>query len=326
MKTFAAALFAAVASAELMTETDYKFMSYISKWGKMYATVEEFLARKELFKSTDAEIQAINNNPLSTHKAAHNKFSDWTDAEYQNILGLKGAEEVEVIADAVADASLPDTWDWRAQGMVTPVKDQGACGSCWAFSSIEAIESAWMINGNSQSIMAPQELVDCTMSPVTDNMGCNGGWYFWSYDWLADNFTMEESDYPYTARDGNCQYNASKGVTKVSSYGQTNGTAANLAQLYQQPLNVAVAAGNNVFRNFSSGVITTASHCPTRIDHAIVAVGWGMTDDGTQYYIVRNSWGESWGENGYVNIEAVDTSGRNLGVCGINQYVFYPTL
>ena len=215
MKTFAASLFAAVASAEMMTETDYKFMSYISQQGKMYATVEEFLARKDIFKATDAHIESVNSNPNSTYTAGHNQFSDMTEAEFSRTLGLRGAEEREVVADVV-DANYPSSWDWRAQGKVTAVKDQGQCGSCWAFSTIEAVESAWMIAGNDEVIMSEQELVDCS----TDlNQGCSGGWYFWSYDWLKTNYTMKESDYKYTARDGTCQYNASKGVTMVSSYG-----------------------------------------------------------------------------------------------------------
>lgn len=154
-------------------------------------------------------------------------------------------------------------------------------------------------------------------------MGCNGGWYFWSYDWLKDNKTMREADYPYTAKDGTCRYDESKGVTNVSSYGRTFGRNANKNAILRQPVNVAVAAGNDVFRNFSSGVITASSGCPVRIDHAIVAVGWGVTEDGTEYYIVRNSWGESWGENGYVNLA---TTGSVLGTCGVNEYVYYPTL
>jgi cathepsin L len=93
--------------------------------------------------------------------------------------------------------------------------------------------------------MSEQELVDCSSS--TGNAGCNGGWYFWSYDWLQKNKTMKESDYPYTAKDGTCKYSATKGITSVSSYGQVKGVSANLAQLAKQPVNVAVAAGNNVF-------------------------------------------------------------------------------
>ena len=133
--------------------------------------------------------------------------------------------------------------------------------------------------------------------------------------------TMLESDYPYTARDNSCKYDASKGVCNVPSYGQTRGTADNLARLAQQPVNVAVAAGNNVFMNYQSGIITTSEGCPTSIDHAIVAVGWGE-ENGTQYYIVRNSWGSGWGENGFVRIQ----TSSGAGVCGINQYVFYPNV
>lgn len=111
-------------------------------------------------------------------------------------------------------------------------------------------------------------------------------------------------------------------MTEVASYGETTGTSANLAQLAKQPLNVAVAAGNSVFRNFSSGVITEDDGCPRLIDHAIVAVGWGV-ENGVQYYIVRNSWGTGWGLDGYVNIA---TSDGRFGVCGINTNVYYPTL
>lgn len=121
---------------------------------------------------------------------------------------------------------------------MTAVKDQGNCGSCWAFSSIEAVESALAIANNEDPIVqSEQEVVDCTLDPVTQNDGCSGGWYFWTYDWLKDNYTMKESDYPYTSgtsgTESTCAYDASKGVTKVSSYGQTNGVDENLARLAQ---------------------------------------------------------------------------------------------
>ena len=160
-------------------------------------------------------------------------------------------------------SNLADSFDWRDEGMVTPVKDQGQCGSCWAFSSIEAVESAYAIAGNDLVVMSPQELVDCTLYPVTQNNGCGGGWYFWSYDWLANNMTMLESDYPYTSgttgTETACAYDASKGVTYVSSYGQTQGTDANLARLAQQPVNVAVAAGNMVFQSYTCLLYTSPS-------------------------------------------------------------------
>ena len=113
--------------------------------------------------------------------------------------------------------NLPISWDWRDKGMVTPVKNQGQCGSCWAFSAIEAIESGWMINGNEMEIMSTQELVDCTTAE--GNRGCSGGMYFQAYDWLKDHMTMSEKDYPYEAKNSTCRYDESKGITYVNSYG-----------------------------------------------------------------------------------------------------------
>lgn len=321
MKTFAAvATLGAVASATLMQKLDYDFMRFVSAHNKMYGTVEEFDLRKSLYAEVDAFVQEANSKD-SSYRAAHNKFSDWTQQEKDNLLGLKNMP-VTLMDDEVVEAEAPintTTKNWCDEGACTPVKDQGSCGSCWAFSSIEAIESAWKIAGNDLVVMSEQELVDCSSS--TGNEGCNGGWYFWSYDWLKTNKTMKEADYPYTARDGSCQYNADKGITNVPSYGQTKNTGDNLARLAQQPVNVAVAAGNNVFMNYSSGIITVDDGCPTSIDHAIVAVGWG-SENGVQYYIVRNSWGTGWGEGGFVRIQT--STGR--GVCGINQYVFYPNV
>lgn len=132
---------------------------------------------------------------------------------------------------------------------------------------------------------------------------------------------MKEEDYRYTARDGSCQYNESKGQFLVTGYGRTNGTNSNLNKLAKQPVAVAVAAGNRTFQSYTSGVITADEGCPTNIDHAITAVGWGV-ENGVQHYIVRNSWGSSWGDDGYVRI----ATGTGAGVCGINQYVYYPTI
>jgi len=203
---------------------------------------------------------------------------------------------------------------------VTDVKDQGSCGSCWAFSTTEVVESLWMIDGNDETILAPQQLVDCSWDQ--GNMGCDGGWYFWAYDYLKDNKFMQEKDYPYKAVDGTCTYDESKGVTNVRKYGQSHGTSANLNNLYKKgPLNVAVAAGNDVFRQYTSGIITLDQGCPTAVDHAIVAVGYGQ-ENGTKYYIVRNSWGSGWGEDGFVRI----ATGSSVGVCGINEEVFWAEL
>ena len=137
---------------------DYDFMRYVSQYSKRYETVEEFNARQEQFAETDAHIHRVNEDPSSTHKAAHNKFSDWTWEEFNAVLGLKDMPRGEYSADfeeAEEVEGLPMTFDWRPQGVVTPVKDQGSCGSCWAFSAIEAVESAWAIAGNDLVSMSP---------------------------------------------------------------------------------------------------------------------------------------------------------------------------
>jgi|Transcript_6733 cathepsin L len=173
--------------------------------------------------------------------------------------------------------------------------------------------------------MAPQELVDCSKG-LFSNHGCGGGWYYYAYKWLKHNKTMRESDYPYTSgvtgKETKCAYDASKGVTNVSSYKKVaKKTESIKAAIDIGPVNVAVSAGNDVFRNYSSGIVTEADGCPNRVDHAILAVGYGY--EGNQgYYIVRNSWNTYWGDQGYIKIGMAG----GKGVCGINQDVYYPII
>ena len=321
MKTFAAIAFAGVASATLMDPNDYEFMRYVTKYNKFYETVEEFTRRMEIFVETKLTIAMLNNRN-SSYRAGLNQFSDWTNEEYESMLGLLADYDV---SDNEKWTGAPNSTgiDWRTIGdTVTPVKDQGACGSCWAFSATETTESSWVIAGNDQVIMAPQELVDCAKG-LFSNHGCNGGWYYYAWNWNKDNMTMRESDYPYTSGSTGdetpCAYDESKGVTLVADYGQVaEDTDSIKARIEQGPVSVAVAAGNDVFRNYTSGIVTEADGCPTRLDHAIQAVGWG-SENGQDYYIVRNSWNTTWGDQGYIKIG----TGSGKGVCGINQAVYW---
>jgi len=302
------------------------FMQWANKFNKVYDTVEEFERRLGIFSAQFHKIQEQNKKGSSL-KFGLNHMSDWTNAEYESMLGLKGMDtEREEAIWPFSGVSNGDSRDWRdVAGVVTPVKDQGQCGSCWAFSATEAVESADAIAGNEQVIMAPQELVDCSKG-IFSNHGCNGGWYYYAYKWLKHNKTMRESDYPYTSgrtgRATRCAYDASKGVTNVSSYKQVSRDTESIkAAIDIGPVNVAVAAGNDVFRNYSSGIVSAADGCPTRVDHAILAVGYG-TENGQGYYIVRNSWNTTWGDQGYIKIAQAD----GKGVCGINQDVYYPII
>ena len=152
--------------------------------------------------------------------------------------------------------------------------------------------------------------------------------YYWAWDWLKNNKTMKESDYPYVSgstgqAEKSCDYKEDEGITSVSSYIKVKSDTESIkAAVKIGPVSVAVAAGNGLFQSYTHGIITEVDNCPTEIDHAVVIVGFGYT--GNQgYYIVRNSWGTGWGEDGYVRIA---THGGLFGVCGINQYVFYPTI
>jgi C1A family cysteine protease len=310
-----------------MTSVDFKFMKFVTEHGKSYATTEEFDARKEHFMRADYAYEQINNNPDSHMIAGHNKFSDWTPEEIDRMMGLKfpHPEKTDALAQTFADdINLPTSVDWRTSGNVTAVKDQGSCGSCWAFSSTGALESAYSIFGGELMELSEQQLVDCSKAYYND--GCSGGWYFWSYDYLKGTGAMmeTETEYPYTARNGICKYKLqSDDKVTDKSYVQVdaNPTAIKTA-IAQQPCNVAVAAGNYVFQGYRGGIITSTMGCPTSVDHAILAVGYGNDSLLGDYLIVKNSWGQSWGESGYVRLQLVEGD----GVCGVNQYVYYPNV
>jgi len=225
---------------------------------------------------------------------------------------LKKSSNIRVLSTE----SVPASVDWTTQGAVTPVKDQGQCGSCWAFSTTGSVEGAEFIATGTLKSFSEQQLVDC--STAQGNMGCNGGLMDYAFTYIESNPLELESDYPYKAVDGTCKYVTSKGVGKVSSF--VDVTPKNADQLKAAialgPVSVAIEADRAVFQSYTSGVITSRL-CGTSLDHGVLAVGYG-TESGQDYFLVKNSWGSSWGDNGYVKI------GTN-NVCGILQQPSYPT-
>ena len=326
MKTFmSAAVMAALASAELMAD-HFEFSSFAAKYNKTYGSVEEYQFRMEQFLNTRAFIEEINNSQNSQHKAGHNKFSDWTEAEFKSILNKRKQQtlpsHIEMKVPQVE--SNPESVDWRTSGNVTPVKDQGDCGSCWTFSTTGALESAYSIDTGKLVEMSEQLLMDCARNE--SNYSCEGGEIYWAYQWLYENKMMTEADYPYLGTDQTtCSYDESKGLFEVERYysasnlGQDGDRVNIQAALALKPCNVAVAAGNDYFRNYESGILS-AAECPTDMDHSILAVGYGI-EDGTNFIIVKNSWGPEWGENGYIRMELTE---HGIGICGVNQQVIYP--
>jgi len=325
MKSFAFAAIAGLTQATVMSELEFEFMNFIVAHNKNYNTLEEFTARFTNFVKQDIHI-ARQNAKETGHTAGHNYLSDWSAEEYSSMMGLN-AEDREQDQENIFIATPNSTGiDWRTvKGVVTPVKDQGQCGSCWAFSATESVESHYVIAGNDQVIMAPQELVDCSKG-LFSNHGCSGGWYYYAWKWLETSKSMLESDYPYTSgvdgKETKCAYDSSKGVTNVKSYQQVGKDTDSIkAAIEIGPVSVAVNADNDAFRNYKSGIVTADDGCPSQVDHAIQAVGWG-SEDGQDYYIVRNSWASTWGDAGFIKI----ATGSGAGVCGINQDVYYPLI
>ena len=325
MKTFALAAIAGLASAEMSAEMT-SYMNYISQHSKSYENMQEFYDRFQLFQQAEASIAELNSaNSRATF--GHNQFSDWTHQEYVSMLGLRFEETPELYINKTAnvESTNGDSFDWRDQsGVVTPVKDQGQCGSCWAFSATEAVESAYVIAGNEQVIMSPQELVDCSKG-LLSNHGCNGGMYYHGWKWEESHMTMRESDYPYVSgttkeAQSTCNYDESKGVTNTTGYGQVSGDVDSIKDAIKTkgPVSIAINAETKVFQTYKSGIITESDGCPTKIDHAVLAVGYGY--DGDQgYFIVRNSWNTTWGDSGYVKLGMAEGE----GVCGMNQVVYW---
>jgi len=235
------------------------------------------------------------------------------------MFGLADAPQKDINATLHKVEGTPaNDIDWRTSGVVQGVKDQGACGSCWAFSTTGSTEAAWAIAGKGKLSLSEQQLVSC--SGAYGNLGCNGGWYFWAWEYMKVNALETEASYPYTSGNGvtgACKANASLGKVKVTGYTQVAATSTAIkSAINLKPVSVAIEADTYVFQTYSTGIITSSA-CGTNIDHAVVAVGYG-----SNYYIVRNSWGTGWGESGYVRIGITEGN----GTCGINQYVFYPTV
>ena len=321
-KSFAAVASLGVASA--INVHQFEFMQYLSKQGKSYSTLEEFNARMELFAARDAIIKEHNADETRTSNMGHNFLSDYTEEEKANLRGLKGEPVTTGEVFVAGNAPIANAVNWVTAGNVGPIKDQGQCGSCWAFSATGSVESAISVaTGAAPLSLSEQQLTSC--SSAYGNNGCGGGWYYWAWDYLKVNNQETTADYPYTSGQfgitGTCNASGS-GVAKVNSYvqvGQTNQDIMSAINL--KPVSVALDAQRAVFQSYTSGVVT--SGCGTMLDHAVMAVGYGNdAATGLDYFLVRNSWGTSWGDNGYIKI-GMSSTGTAPGYCGINKAVYY---
>jgi C1A family cysteine protease len=255
---------------------------------------------------------------------ALNEHADLTSEEFgaRYIGGFryKLSQVTEKVKPTPVDA-LPASWDWSAKGAVTPIKNQGQCGSCWAFSTTGSTEGCRFIDTNSLVSLSEQQLVDCSDSE--GNQGCDGGLMTQAFQFIINNKGIcSEASYPYQGVDGTCQ--TCTPVTTITSYTNVGADSDTdmMTAIYAQPVSIAVEADQSSFQFYSGGVMTAA--CGTNLDHGVLAVGWGSLS-GSDYYKVKNSWGASWGMSGYILLGRGSTYNGGDGQCGMLEMGSFPT-
>jgi cathepsin L len=287
------------------------FSHYKTTFGKVYASEEEHKFRELIFQENIKKIEAINRNPKNTWKAGINQFTDLLSTEMKSLLGynrnaaffMRGNAKPAHTPSRDFLQNLPDEIDWRKQGKVNPVKDQGSCGSCWAFSAAAVLESHVAIQTGKLLSFSEQQLVDCAPNPqhCGGTGGCEGSTQELGFDYAHHASIVSEKDYAYRARDGTCQDKSKKKVASIDGYvklPENDYNALITAIATQGPIAISVAATEWQF--YFSGVYN--GDCGTEINHAVTAVGYGVDSQSGPYWLVRNSWGPSWGEQGHIRV------------------------
>ena len=297
------------------------FRDFIQKYNKEYSSKEEHAKRFEIFVENFEYIKEHNSRNGTTYTLGINHLADLRHDELG--LNLKvGPSKCDKFNTEYTYQSLPSSIDWRDNNAVTPVKDQGQCGSCWSFSATGAMEGSWSIATGNLLSLSEQQLVDCDSGFGTGNHGCNGGLMDNAFQYAIANGMCTESGDPYTAKDGTCD----NGCEKQAFYSSCQDITANnqqelAAAVAQQPVSIAIEADTKAFQLYTSGVLT-GSACGTNLDHGVLIVGYG-TESGQDYWLVKNSWSDTWGDNGYIKIGKSDST-NDVGVCGIASTPSFP--
>mmetsp|Transcript_21038 Transcript_21038/g.38940 ORF Transcript_21038/g.38940 Transcript_21038/m.38940 type:complete len:361 (-) Transcript_21038:132-1214(-) len=309
---------------EALLQDEALFKTWVQENNKEYSDGEELYKRLQVFRANLATIRHHNSQDRN-YILGLNQFADLTDEEFtEMLLGSRGNEEEYYEGEVYEslNTDLPSSVDWRVKGVVNPIKNQGQCGSCWAFGAVAAIESALALKTGKLVRLSEQQLVDCTTSYGND--GCKGGYTANAYKYIIDKGGLETTyDYPYLGVDAECQANKKLVAATISGYKSVKeGEEPIMEALVQQP--VAVRMNATTLKLYKSGVYDDED-CSIEPNHAVVIVGYGTTPEGLKYWLVRNSWGIGFGLEGYFMISRV-SSKSDAGICGINQYPTIPVV
>jgi C1A family cysteine protease len=303
-----------------------EFTGFLKKFEKKYESLEALEKRFDVFKHNLKEIFEHNLATDKNYTLGVNQFTDLTPDEFkeQYAGGLLLGKSSGCKAYTPTGKVVPDSWDWREHGAVTPIKNQAQCGSCWSFSASGAMEGAWAIKTNGIVSISEQQLVDC--SKKYGNLGCKGGLMDNAFQYAIDTGMCSEESYPYTSgvtqSGGSCQ--SCKPVVTINACADVppnNQVALKEAVALVGPISIALDAETKLFQSYKSGVITSDS-CGTTLDHGVLIVGYGE-EDGIKYWLVKNSWGASWGDDGYIKIERSELV-NDAGICGIAMQPSFP--
>lgn len=302
------------------TMTFPSFEEFQILYNKTYA-IRDINPRKQIYQQNIAFIQQHNSNPNYTYQLGLNYWADLTWEEFKyNYLGLPSETEInrwiepeiETISNPIQQnnfRNLPSSWDWRTTGTVAPIQSQGQCGSCWAFSAISSVEQKIALKHNQFYKLSEQQLVDCN----TQNYGCNGGYMSRAFQYIRQNRITTNHSYPYEAVRRTCRRRGTSPLFSIRGYGLVRSTASmsTVQQLAKEHVLVIGIHANRHFQFYQSGIFN--GPCTNSLNHAVNIVGYTPT-----FWIIRNSWGMNWGEQGYMRLDRT-----NGWICGIQYMMSY---
>ena len=304
-----------------------RFTNFQERFNKRYPTLDELETRFDIFRENLRNIIEHNMMSHQNFTLGINQFTDLTHEEFK--AQFTGGYKMDVDGHKVqvgsygcttftsSASNAPVTIDWRKKNAVTSVKDQGQCGSCWTFSATGASEGAWAIKTGTLVDLSEEQLVECATGMQYGSHGCNGGQMEGAFKYLIQNGQCSDTTYPYTS--GNGQSGSCKSCTPVAQFSSCSDVKPNdqislKGAVAQQPVAVAIEADTRYFQSYSGGIMDSPS-CGTSLDHGVLIVGYGE-ENGSKYWILKNSWSSSWGEEGYFRILRTDST-NDPGICGV---------